>query len=72
VIEPQQAEDMLSISLDRRTELQTMAQREITAIASLQPDSPEMSQKIDELADLGDVPPGGVARGRGEVLRVGL
>ncbi len=53
VVEPQQAEGMLPIATDRRGQLQEMAQREITAIASLQPNSPEMSQKVDELADLG-------------------
>src|SRR5215212_3147308 len=61
VIAPEQAEGMLPIAPDRRTELQSMAQREVAAMASLQPNSPEMSQKVDELADLG----------RAEIMKAG-
>jgi uncharacterized protein YaaN involved in tellurite resistance len=61
VIEPQQAEGMLPITAERRTQLGQMAQQEIETIAGLQPNSPEMSQKVDELADLG----------RAEIIKAG-
>lgn len=53
VVQEQQAEGMLPVTPERQAELRTMADAYVDDLAGLQPDSPELAQKIGEIEQVG-------------------